>query len=71
MHWYGANIIAILYAPPLVYQTRGGKYNPQNMHPLQVVAECTLVDQVRFCVAGLGLCTKIGFKLTNSAQLCY
>ena len=41
------------------------------MHPLQVVAECTLVDQVRFCVARLGLCTKIGVKLTSGAQLCY
>ena len=30
------------------------------MHPLQVVAQCTLVDQVRFCVTGLGLCTTIG-----------
>ena len=39
------------------------------MHPLQVVAECTLVDQVRFCVTGLGLCTTIGVKLTSGAQL--
>ena len=70
-HWYGANIIAILYAPPLVHQTGGGTYGPQNMHPLQVGAECTLVDQVHFCVAGLGLCTRIGVKLTSGAPLCY
>ena len=30
-----------------------------------------LLDQVRFCVAGLGLCTRIGAKLTSGAQLCY
>ena len=38
------------------------------MHPLQVVAECTLEDQFSFCVAGLGLCTRIGVKLTSGAH---
>ena len=41
------------------------------MHPLQVVAECTLVDGVSFCVTGLGLCTRTGVQLTSHAQLSY
>ena len=69
-HLYGANIMACSCAQPLVHQTSGEKYSPQNMHPLQVVAECTLVDQVSFCVAG-GLCTKIAVKLTSGTQLRY
>ena len=39
------------------------------MHPLRVVAECTLVDEVSFCVAGLGLCTRTGVQLTSNVQL--
>ena len=64
-------MIACLYAPPLVHQTSGGKYSPQNINPLQVVAQCTLVDEVGFCVARLGLCTRIGVKPTSHAQLRY
>ena len=60
-----------IYALPLVHQTGGGKYSTQNMHLLQVVAECTLVHQVRFCVARLGLCPRIGVKLISGAQLRY
>ena len=41
------------------------------MHLLQVVAECTLVDEVRFCIIGLGLCTRIDVPLTSHAQLSY
>ena len=44
--------------PLLVHQTGGGKYSPQNMHPLQG----TLVDQVCFSVFGPGLCTRIGLS---------
>ena len=32
--------------------------NLQNMHPLRVIAECTLVDEVILRIGGLGLCTK-------------
>ena len=63
--------VVISYAPSLVHPTGGGKYNPQNMNPLQLVAKCMLVDQVCFCVAGFELCTKIGFKVTSAVQLCY
>ena len=66
-----SNIIAFLHTPPLVHQTSGEKYSPQNMHLLQVVAECTLVDQVSFGVAGLGLCTRIEVNLTSGVQLRY
>ena len=38
------------------------------MYPLQVVAECTLLDQDRFCVTGLGLRTKTGVKLASGEQ---
>ena len=64
---YNSNLIR----PTMGTPNGGGKYSPQNMHPLQVVAKCTRVDQVRFCVTGLGLCTTIGFKLTSGAQLCH
>ena len=30
-----------------------------------------LVDEVSFCVGGLGLCTKTGVQPTNHAQLNY
>ena len=41
------------------------------MHPLQVVAECTLVDEVSFCIIGLGLCTMTGVWLPSHLQLSY
>ena len=52
-HLDAANTIACLYTPPVVHQIGRGKYanakSPQNMHMLQVVAECTFVDEVRLC----------------------
>ena len=63
--------LALLYAAPLGHQTAGEKDIPQNMKPLQVVVECTLVDQVSFCVAVLGLHTRIGINLTRGMQLHY
>ena len=41
------------------------------MHLLQIVAECTLVDKVSFCVAGLNHCTKTVAQLTSHTQLTY
>ena len=71
-HWDVADILACLYATPLVHQKGGGKYSNakclQNVHSLQVVAECTLVDEVNFGIRGLELCTKTGFLLTSHAQ---
>ena len=68
-HWHGAKYNSNLIRSTIGTPNGGGKYIPQNMHPLQVVAECTLVDQVRFCVTRFGLCTRIGVKLTSGAQL--
>ena len=41
------------------------------MHPLQVVAECTLAGEVTFCVIGLGVCTRTSVQPTSHAQLSY
>ena len=41
------------------------------MHPLQVVAKYKLVDEVSFCGAGLGLCTRTDVQLTSHTQLSY
>ena len=74
-HWDGTNIIACLYAPPLVHQIGGGKYSNaqslQNMHLRQVVAECMFVDEVTVRIRGLGLCTRRGVQLTSHGQLNY
>ena len=40
-----------------------------NMHTLKVVAKCTLLDEVSFCVTGLGLCTRNGVQLTSHVHL--
>ena len=41
------------------------------MHPLQVVAKCTFVDEVSRCIGGLGLCTRTSVPLTSLRQINY
>ena len=52
-----------------------GKYRNakslQNMHRLQVVAQCTFVGEVSLRIGGNELCTKTGVPLTSLAQLNY
>ena len=36
-----------------------------------MVAECTFVDEVTFCIGGLGLCTRTGVQLTSHTLLNY
>ena len=60
--WYGAKIIAILYALPLVHRTGGGKNSPQNVQPLHVVAKCAPADQVRFALLDWGFAPRLGLN---------
>ena len=43
----------------------------QNMHPLQINAQCMFIDEVSLRIGGLGLCTRTGVPLTSLAQLNY
>ena len=74
-HWDAANIMACLYTPRLVHQIGGGKSSNaksrQNMHLLQVVANCMFAYEVSLRIRGLGLCTTTVVPPTTHAQLIY
>ena len=74
-YWDAANLWDIYMLHLWYTKEAGGKYsnakNLQNMHPLQLVAECTFVDEATLCIGGLELCTRTGVPLTSLAQLRY
>ena len=58
-----------LYTPTKRGTRKGKTKNLQNMHPQQVLVQCTFVDEISLGIKRLGICTKSCVPLTSRIQI--